>query len=216
MKKIAYPKSYIAWDLETSGLKAPDAKILEIGAMRVHNGEIVQEKRWVLKHDIVISEEITAINGMTNELMNAEGRDPAQCFGEFVDFLSLEVAHLTHNGMRFDIPFLVNSLRHWKIRQLAQFENMLYRNALDTAVFVKSGKMGSERMWNETFKEFADRVMNVPIKGLKYNVGICCDELGIDRSKIQQHRALGDVALTIEIYKALLNQKDASTKDAPF
>ena len=47
--------------------------------------------------------------------------------------------------------------------------------------------------------------MNTFAKGVKYNVAICCEELGVDRTGITQHRALGDCELTHEIYKKLLN-----------
>lgn len=209
MHKIIYPTSYIVWDLETNGFKAPENKILEIGLFKIENGVVVDTKRWVLNYGIEISAEITAINGMTKEIIDAEGRDPKVCLEEFLQYVRESKANLTHNGVRFDIPFLVDSVlgtlgETWTIERIEKLRSHLESTALDTAVFVKGGKLGMSRLWNESFKQYADRVMNTIARGVKYNVGICCQELGIDMSKATQHRALGDVEFTNEIFKALL------------
>ena len=150
MNKLHYPTTYLVWDLETSGLEKESCKILEIGCATVHDGQIVERKSWVLNHGIEIPANITEITGITNELIAAEGKDPKQAMTEFLDILlsNQEGAHLTHNGIRFDIEWFA--------------------------------------------------------KGVKYNVAICCEELGVDRTGITQHRALGDCELTHEIYKKLL------------
>lgn len=207
MHKLQYPKSYIVWDLETNGFKAPACKILEIGMFKIEDGEVVETKRWVLNYGIEISPEITAINGMTKEIIDAEGRDPKECLLEFLDYVRECKGNLTHNGIRFDIPFLVDSIMgtlEWNLETCEKVRRHLDATALDTAVFVKAGKLNMSRLWNESFKQYADRVMNVMAKGVKYNVGICCEELGIDKSKVTQHRALGDVELTNEIFKKIL------------
>ena len=210
MNKLHYPTTYLVWDLETSGLEKEACKILEIGCATVHDGQIVERKSWVLNHGIEIPANITEITGITAELIAAEGKDPKQAMTEFLDILlsNQDGAHLTHNGMRFDIEWLAYHVAKtfgWTVGQHKEFLEQLYRNAIDTAVFVKAGKLDMPRRWNETFKDWADRVMNTFAKGVKYNVAICCEELGVDRAGITQHRALGDVELTHEIYKKLLN-----------
>ena len=68
-------------------------------------------------------------------------------------------------------------------------------------MIVKGKKLEMDRNWNESFKEYADRVMEVRAPGVKYNVALCCEELEIQVEGIQMHRALGDVTLTHEIFK---------------
>jgi len=92
---------------------------------------------------------------------------------------------------------------NFTVGQHRELLDALYDRALDTAVFVKAGKLNMPRLWNESFKEWSDRVMNTIAKGVKYNVTICCEEMGIDMTKVAQHRALGDVELTNEIYKKI-------------
>lgn len=205
---IIYPKSYVAWDLETSGLDPAHDRILEIGAARVENGEIVERKSWLLQNNIDIPAEVTAIHGITNEIIAAEGRDPRECMEEFLAYLEPgRRPHLTHNGIWFDIPFIAEQAVRILELKMADFEKLrdsLYETAIDTAVIVKAGKIDMARMWNEDFKDWADRVMGTKAFGVKYNVGLCCEEMGIDKTKVTQHRALGDIELTHEIFKRVI------------
>lgn len=209
MNKLHYPTTYLVWDLETSGLEKETCKILEIGCALVQDGEVVSRRSWLLNHGIEIPEGATAIHGIDKALIDAEGMDPKKAIEEFLDVLlsDQEMAHLTHNGMRFDIEWLAYHAAktlEWTVGDHRQFLESLYNRAIDTAVFVKAGKLDMPRKWNEPYKAWSDRVMNTIAKGVKYNVAICCDELGIDTSKLTAHRALGDVEATNEIYKKLL------------
>lgn len=210
MRTLEYPENYLVWDLETSGLEKEAAKILEIGCFVVKKGEVTERKSWLLHHPgIELSAQIVEITGITELMLEEQGVDPVLAIKEFVDFIYSHpgFAHITHNGIKFDIEWLAYHAAKslgWTVGQHKDFLAKMHRNAIDTAVFVKAGKLGMKRMWNETFKEFADRVMGVFAKGVKYNVGLCCEEMGIDKSKVTQHRALGDVELTHEIYKKLL------------
>jgi len=208
--KLNFPKTYIAWDLETSGLDPERNKILEIGAMLVKDGEIALRKSWILDNGIEIPEEITQLTGITNEIIKAEGRNPADCLKEFLEMLGPGfMPNLTHNGIRFDIPFLCEQIKQilsvpgFPYIDTQRIQEKLYRTAIDTAVIMKAKKLDLDRDWNESFFDFANRVMEIRAYGVKYNVGVCCEDLGIDRTGITQHRALGDVELTNQIYKKL-------------
>ncbi len=203
---IQYPNTYIVWDLETSGLVKEECKILEIGCITVHGGEIIERKNWLLNYNIEIPEQVSAIHGITKELLDAEGKDPKEVMTEFLSILlgNQEAAHLTHNGLRFDIEWLAYHAAKtlgWTVGEHKQFLESMNARALDSAVFVKAKKLGMERRWNETFLEWGMRVMNTMAKGVKYNVALCVEELGIDATKLTAHRALGDCEMTHEIYK---------------
>lgn len=200
------PNSYIAWDLETTGLDPADSHIIEIGAILVENGEVIDRREWLLNHGIEISEKTTELTGISKEMIDKEGRDPEDCLAEFMEILTPGTPHLTHNGMRFDIPFLAHHLcKTFKktVREHRELTEWLEKSAIDTAVFVKAEKLEMEWKWGETFKEFSDRVMNVIAKGVKYNVELTCQERRIETEDQTLHRAAGDVELTHRIYQSI-------------
>lgn len=207
--------SLIVWDLETTGFVAPEAKILEIGAFIIRDDQI-EQKHWVFKNEgIEIPEEITKITGIDQAIIDAEGRDPKECLNEFLPLLKESARNITHNGIRFDIPFLINTvvdILKISMEETIEMTEFLRSNAFDTAVHFKASKLRMKPGRRETFAEFADRVMAVRAFGLKYNLGACCDDMKVDRANVVQHRALGDVSLTYEIYKILSLSYDTRTK----
>lgn len=195
----------LVWDLETTGFVAPACKILEIGAFLVYGDQVVK-KHWVLDNKCEIPEEAAVVHGITLDIIAAEGRDPKECLNEFLPLFKRAKRHVTHNGFSFDIPFLVNyaeDLLGWTYKQRDAVKTMLRSTGYDTAVLVKSAKLRDPIRANEPFHAFADRIMCQRVKGLKFNLGDSCDEAGIDRSKVVQHRAMGDVELTHLLYKHL-------------
>ena len=146
---------------------------------------------------------------MTNAIIAEEGRDPAECLSEFLPILKNSPINITHNGIRFDIPFLVfyaQAVLGWKIETAEKVLKLFHSRAYDTAVWGKATECYMERYENEPYLNFAKRVMDVRSTA-KFNLGFVCDKMGIDRSKVIQHRALGDVFLTHEIYKTIHMEK---------
>ena len=200
---MRYPINYIAWDLETSGLDPRKDKILEIGAMKISGDQIVEERSWVLNHGIEIPTVITEITGITKEITDC-GVDPAVAMEEFLSmFTDSWTANLTHNGYKFDLPFLFAAMNDMQVQV---YKDKIARGCIDSAVLFKARGMNLERMWNESFLDFAKRVMETRIFGLKYNIAHCCNELGIETAGANFHRALGDVSLTNQIYKKLVEK----------
>lgn len=195
----------IIWDLETSGFVAPKDKVLEIGCAVVI-GEVCEYKHWVLNNEIEIPEKITEITGITKAIIDAEGKDPKACLIEFLPLFKRCKKNVTHNGVRFDIPFITDyavDVMGWSGEQRATVLALIESTAFDTAVHFKSGKLGMKQRDDEHFISFANRVMNARVGGVKFNLGLCCDEIGVDRSNVVQHRALADVSLTHELYKLI-------------
>lgn len=205
---MLYPRNYIGWDLETSGLDENSCKILEIGAIRFENGLMVEQKSWLLNHQIPIPELITKITTITKEQIDADGVNPTEAVNEFLSWFDMHGwINLTHNGFRFDIKFLLQALRNaglHKEEDIDKVKENLYRNGVDTAALYKGKELGLERQWNENFAQYAHRTLDTKKYGLKYNIAHCCKVLGIDTESTQLHRALGDIYLTNEIYKKLV------------
>ena len=210
LKEVKYPSNYVVWDLETTGLDWSFCDILEIGVIVVKDGVAVEEKSWLLNSGKEVPELIVGITGITTELIQREGRNPAECYREALNYLKFtdkDCPNLTHNGVKFDIPFFAGCASRelgYNATQQQELLNNMFGSSIDSAVMMKAKKMGMHRNWNESFHQYAERVMRVIMKGVKYNVGICCDELEISRQGITQHRALADCYLTNEIYKKLI------------
>lgn len=197
---------YMVWDLETTGFVAPECKILEIGCLLV-KGTAVERKHWVLNNRVEIPAVITEITGITKEIIEAQGRDPQECLEEFLPLFNKCKKHITHNGIKFDIPFLVetaNQLFSYTQDQKMTLTNLLRSTAYDTAVKFKADKLNLVPEWRESNIQFADRVMNIRAFGVKYNLGVCVEELGI-KLDLKAHRAMADVEMTHEVYKKISN-----------
>jgi DNA polymerase III epsilon subunit-like protein len=198
----------IVWDLETSGFIAPDAKILEIGAFIVRGDEI-EKRNWVLNNKIQIPANIIEITGITQEIVDA-GRDPKECLDEFLPLLKEAKTHVTHNGFKFDIPFLVDTVRDiysTTKEESDQFWTDLLARAFDTAVHFKAKRLRIFKKPGETFTDFAQRVMEIRAYGIRYNLTTCAEEMKIDLAGIVAHRAMADVEITHKLFTLIWNTK---------
>lgn len=205
---MEYPKSYLVWDLETTGLNPETDRIVEVAYMKVENGEITKTYSAILDHDIDIPESASNVHGITRVKATAEGIYPPSAIKNLIEAIQESEAVITHNGIRFDVPFLQCEMRRlgWCETDILWFGKRLNSKHLDTAAMYKAKKIGADRKWHESFFDFASRVLDVKAYGVRYNVKTCCEELGIDMEGIQQHRALGDVTLTQRIYEKLCKQ----------
>lgn len=95
--------TYVVFDLETTGLEARACKIIEIGAVKVQNGEIIETFSCLINPETYISKEITDITGITNEMVSNQPTF-AQVCPDFYKFTrnSIMVAH----NANFDMGFM--------------------------------------------------------------------------------------------------------------
>ncbi len=113
--------SYVAVDLEMTGLNAKKDKILELGAVRIRNGKTEDVFTEIVNPGVPVSEEITALTGITAEEA-AAGAPTDEAVNRFMIFLG-EDALIGHN-VTYDYSFL----KQWAVNQKRSFE----RNAVDT------------------------------------------------------------------------------------
>ncbi len=95
-------KTYIAFDLETTGLDVETEEIIEIGALKVIDGKIVDRFMEFVKPENPISEKITQITGISNEMV-AEARKIEDVMRDFTAFCADHVM-IGHN-IQFDYKF---------------------------------------------------------------------------------------------------------------
>lgn len=215
MTELEYPNSYVVWDLETTGLDPATGHILEIAALVVKNGQVVEEYQTLLAHEnLQVDPQAQAVHGISAEQCMTHGVPAVQALEKLADLIKDAPANITHNGFKFDAPFFLHELVRYGLveppdtaRQSYLIEHLLMKNHIDTAMLYKAREIGARRGWNENFYDFAQRVADVRAYGVRFNVGACCDALGISREGVQQHRAMADVLLTNEIYKKLTQQE---------
>lgn len=99
---------FVVFDLETTGLISDQDEIIEIGAVKLLNGEIIDKFHSLIKPNKKIPLKITELTGITEEMLENEN-DIKKILPEFLKFIdkSVLVAHNTD----FDYPFLRDNVR---------------------------------------------------------------------------------------------------------
>lgn len=96
-------KDYVAFDLETTGLNVETDCIIEIGALKVRNGKVVERFMEFLKPEKPISPMISNITGITNEMV-LHARDTDDIIRDFIAFCENDV--LVGHNIMFDYKFM--------------------------------------------------------------------------------------------------------------
>ena len=109
---------YVAFDIETTGLKAESCDIIEIGAVRLVDGKVTERFDTFIDDGVVIPKKITELTGITKDMLVGapSSRDALKQFRDFCGSACLvahnarfDVGFITHHGekfgIRFDLPY---------------------------------------------------------------------------------------------------------------
>lgn len=156
-------KDFVVFDLETTGLDYATNEILEIGAVKVRNGKIIEVFNTLCKPNQKISDFITELTGI-DELMVADAPKFENIVGDFYKFTrnSTLVAHnsdfdtqfldfhATKCGYKFDNPVidtlvmsrkLIRDIKNHKLGTIAKYFNIpldhAHRALFDTIATAK-------------------------------------------------------------------------------
>lgn len=95
-------KSYVCFDLETTGLCVEEDHILEIGAVKVADGKVVDRFSKFIRQELPISPLITNLTGITDEMV-ADAQEGEEVLRQFVDFCEEHI--LVGHNIMFDYRF---------------------------------------------------------------------------------------------------------------
>lgn len=99
-------KSYIAFDIETTGLSPAENEIIEIGALKVRDGKVQDRFIEFIKPRLTIPKNITRITGISNDMV-AAARNRERVIPDFLDFCEGDV--LIGHNILFDYSFVGHS-----------------------------------------------------------------------------------------------------------
>ena len=96
--------TYVVFDLETTGLKANEGdSIIEIGAVKISNGQIIDRFDELIDPGVKLDEKITEITCITDEMLKGRPKEK-EIVIKFMEWCG-DVPMVAHNA-RFDLSFL--------------------------------------------------------------------------------------------------------------
>lgn len=103
--KLLYrlPSQYTVVDLETTGFSCVKDRIIEVAALRVRDGEVVEEFQSLVRCPYEITAKITHLTGITNEML-ADAPSLEDVLPDFLRFIGNDL--LMGHYLSFDIRFL--------------------------------------------------------------------------------------------------------------
>ena len=183
--------SFVAFDLETTGKHPSTDAIIEIGAIRVVNGEIKETKEFVFQEFVKpfkqsVPSFVTELTGITKEDVK-DARQMWEVVPDFMKFVGDDIL-VGYNSVNFDGQF---------IQRAGRYSNQIYTNK-------------HFDVWR-----YANELKDIiGYKGENFKLGTVGDFLGIKNPKA--HRALADAITTARIFlklKELSVGKTPSTAD---
>jgi len=183
------PSKFIAFDLETTGLESSKNEIIEVGAVKftveVKGGMLVPKKlgefQSFVKPGMLIPEEATKINGITNSMVD-NAPEISEVLRKFTAFCGQDTFWVAHNA-EFDAGFL----------RVAYRKNPQF---LPTSPIFDSLKIARTLLSVQTYK-LGELAKILKAQG-QINLQISADNL---------HRALYDCEVLAEVFVALLRRR---------
>ena len=97
--------TYVIFDLETTGLNALDGEeIIEIGAVKLKDGKIIDRFDELIKPTKLISDKISEITSITNEMVKDKDTE-LNVLKKFLNWVGEDHILVAHNA-NFDLSFI--------------------------------------------------------------------------------------------------------------
>lgn len=187
-----FPADYAAIDLETTGLDPTSCHVIEIGVTTCVNNAVVTSS--ILVQGASVPPDVTHLTGITDEMVAQRGIS----MPDAIDWLLMHTGNLMlvgHNCIKYDAPI---------IAKLGGSDAYPIDRFRDTMALFKAMRMGYPlRAQDNVHHEWANKVLNERVYGLKTNLTLACQEMGVGLDRAIKHRAGTDAALTQKLFEKL-------------
>ena len=176
----------LIYDFETSGLNPFHEDVIEIGCKCVETGEFYQCYVKPLSRQ-AISEDITKITGITNDVLKKDGLSPTTSYKQFMSFIKdnydvdNDIILIAHNGTVFDDIFLKRMYRYLQEKDITIYDDMMNKIQLVDSLMV--ARLLYPKRYSHSMKNMC-KMFNIINKAA--------------------HRAMGDVDALIELWNYMV------------
>ena len=98
---------YVIIDIETTGLNVDIAEIIEIGALKIYDYEVIDEFQCLIKTSQKIDKSIEKLTGITDEMLQNKGIELSIAIKKLFDFIDDNTV-IGYN-VKFDMDFLTRA-----------------------------------------------------------------------------------------------------------
>lgn len=102
----SFDDEFTVFDIETTGLSVQTCRIIEIGAVKVKGGEVLEKFNTFVDPECEIPPNITKLTGITNEMVQGAPSE-SEAVGKFLEFSGSRML-VAHNAS-FDISFILSA-----------------------------------------------------------------------------------------------------------
>lgn len=108
-------KDYVVIDLEMTGLSAKYHKVIEIGAVRIRNGQVVETLELLVNPKCPIPEKVVELTGITDEMV-ATAFEEDIAMATLLDFMGEDI--IIGQNVNFDYSFI----KQWEVNKKIKVE----------------------------------------------------------------------------------------------
>ena len=172
---VEVPNNFVVFDIETTGLDPMFDEIIEIGAIKVKDGKVIDTFSTFIKPEYKISEFITELTGITNDMVK-DAPKIEEILPKFITFIKDDI--LVGHNVNFDINFIYDNLVKLEQEPLKNnfvdtlrlsrrlLPNLQHHRLVDLTEYYKINNSGSHRairdieMTLEVFKKLHNEIDN--------------------------------------------------------
>ena len=169
---------FIYLDTETTGLNPKKDKIIELAMVVVEDDVIIKEYDEFINHHEKISEEVTELTGISNEILEKEGISEVQVMWDIFDLWKPGTVIIAHNT-QFDLSFVYELLKRYTRFAYNIIQKCYY---IDTLTIVKDRKAYPHKLCD------------------------CCEYYNIEVDNF--HRAIDDTKALYNLVEKLDEERD--------
>lgn len=193
------PRDYLCFDLETTGFKADDDLIVELGNCQVQDGQGPLYEGDVLnwfESDMVDDdwledkletcrasmERAGRVYTMTPDRMQSEGNTPEIVLEKYVSLIEAAKEKkqqiVGHNIVKFDAKRFAQATEEWLGKRCEIPPELCF----DTAAVEKASQLELEPDPSEPLHKYFKRILEYPVAGVRYNLDDHC----VNKYKLQE------------------------------